>query len=51
MGGDMRDTGSHLGATAVPVSLRQRAVDLVGGWGILVAKMLDGDVGDGQGRG
>lgn len=37
MGGDMRDVGSHLGATAGPVSLRQGAVRAVGG-GILVAK-------------
>lgn len=46
MGGDMRAVGSHLGATAAPVSLRQGAARAVGG-GILVAKkMRDGDAGD-----
>lgn len=31
MGGDMRSVGSHLGATVVPVSLRQGAARTVGG--------------------
>lgn len=31
MGGDMRSVGSHLGATVVPVSLRQGAARTIGG--------------------
>lgn len=53
MGGDMRGVGSHLGATATPVSLRQRAARAVcGGWGgPCREKMRDGDTGDSKGRG
>ena len=60
MGGDWwtrvgAPAGGHLGATAAPVSLRQRAFgpgagDRGGGGGVEEKKML-GDVGDGQGRG
>jgi len=35
MGGDMRGVGSHLGATAAPVSLRQGAARVVWGGGIV----------------
>lgn len=38
MGGDMRGPGSHLGATAAPVSLRQGAAQAGGGKKIIVAK-------------
>lgn len=53
MGGDMRGVGSHLGATATPVSLRQGAARAVcGGWGgPCREKMRDGDAGDSKGRG
>lgn len=46
MGGDMRGVGSHLGATAAPVSLRQGAARTVGG-NPRRKKMRDGDAGDG----
>lgn len=48
MGGNMRGVGSHLGATATPVSLRQGAARAVcGGWGgPCRKKMRDGDAGD-----
>lgn len=48
-GGDMRGVGSHLGATAVPVSLRQGAARAGGGSG--GKKMQDGGAGDSEGRG
>lgn len=49
----MRGVGSHLGATATPVSLRQRAARAVcgGGGGPCREKMRDGDAGDSKGRG
>lgn len=54
MGGDMRGVGSHLGATATPVSLRQGAVRAVcGGWGVLVAKKCETEMQEtvrGEGR-
>ena len=46
MGGDMRGVGSHLGATAAPVSLRQGAARAVGGGNPRRKKMRDADAGD-----
>lgn len=50
MGGDMRGVGSHLGATAAPVSLRQGAARTVEGNPRSKKKMRDGDAGDSRGR-
>lgn len=46
MGGDMRGVGSHLGATAAPVSLRQGAARAIEGVNPRRKKMPDGDAGD-----